>query len=156
MISLAVIGCIFIAAVIITLTHNKNNQETPLTCLIETINNKDISELPSAFHEYINTIINDFGNVYKVSYEIVNTEKLSKEDTNAYEMNALYTYSNYPYLSNGEKIDFEDVINITVNITIKGNKQEQSSNVDFLIVEIDGKFYFLHIPNQLMSMFIKY
>jgi len=67
----------------------------------------------------------------------------------------VYTYSNYPYLSDGGKLDFEDIINITANITIKGNKQEQNSNIDFLVVKIDGKYYFLHTPNQLMNMFIK-
>lgn len=173
LISFAVLGCIFITAISISLTQNKNNQETPLIYLIEAINNKDIDELPNAFHEYcllcikqniseedfnkyINTIINDFGNDYRVSYEIVNVEKLSKEDINTYEMNALYTYSNYPYLSDGGKLDFEDIINITANIIIKGNKQEQNSTVDFLVVKIDEKYYFLHTPNQMMSYFINY
>lgn len=55
--SLVVLGCIFITAIIITLTQNKNNQETPLTYLIEAINNKDIDELPSAFHEYCSLCI---------------------------------------------------------------------------------------------------
>lgn len=170
---LITIVCILIFAVVITLSTNKNNQKTPINYLIESINNKNTDELPKAFHEYcslcieqnisekdfneyIDNIIEDFGNDYKVTYRIVNTEKLSSNEVESYETNASYTYSNYPYFSNGGEVKFECIDKITVNISIKGNKQEQNSDVDFLIVKIDGKFYFLHTPNQLMSMFIRY
>lgn len=173
LVSLITIVCIIIFAVVIILSTNKNNQETPINYLIESINNKSTDELPKAFHEYcslcieqnisekdfneyINNIIEDFGNDYKVTYKIVNTEKLSNKEVESYETNALYTYSNYPYFSNGGKVKFECIDKVTANITIKGNKQEQNSDVVFLIVKIDEKFYFLHIPNQLMSVFIKY
>lgn len=172
LVCLATLSCILFAFVI-TLSTNKNNQETPINYLIESINDKNTNGLPKAFHkycslcieqnvsdkdfdEYIDDIIKDFGNDYKVTYEIVNTEKLSSNETNSYETNALYTYSNYPYLSNGGVLQFERIDKVTANITIKGNIQEQNSDVDFLIVKIDGKFYFLHTPNQLMGMFIRY
>lgn len=173
LVSLITIVCILIFTVVLTLSINKNNEETPINYLIESINNKNTVEIPKAFHEYcslcieqnisekdfneyIDNIIEDFGNDYKVSYKIVNTEKLSNNEVESHETNALYTYSNYPYFSNGGEVKFECINKITVNITISGNKQEQNSNVDFLIVKIDGKFYFLHTPNQLMSMFIRY
>lgn len=173
LVCLATLGCILFFAFVMTLSTNKNNQETPINYLIESINDKNTNELPKAFHEYcslcieqnisdkdfneyIDGIIKDFGNDYKVTYEIVNSEKLSSNEINSYETNALYTYSNYPYLSNGGELQFERIDKVTANIIIKGNKQEQNSDVDFLILKIDGKFYFLHTPNQLMSMFIRY
>lgn len=173
LVCLATLSCILLFAFVITLSTNKNNQETPINYLIESINDKNINKLPEAFHEYcslcieqnisdedfdeyIDNIIKDFGNDYKVTYEIINTEKLSSNEINSYETNALYTYSNYPYLSNGGVLQFERIDKVTVNINIKGNKQEQNSDVDFLIVKIEDKFYFLHTPNQLMGMFIRY
>lgn len=173
LISLVIIICILTPLVSGIIVRNKNNIETPINYLLESINNRDINTIPKAFHEYcslcieqnisndnfdeyINGIIKDFGKDYKLTYQVVNTEKLSNDELKTYETNAIYTYSNYPYLSKGNKLKFDDIYKVTTDITIKGNIQTKTGNVDFLIVKIDGKFYFLHTANQLMSMFINY
>ena len=71
-----------------------------------------------------------------------------------YEDDAKNIYSNYPYLSNGGTIKFDNIYNITTEITIKGKYQEEKGNVEFSVGKIDNKYYFLHIPNQMMSYFI--
>ena len=81
---------------------------------------------------------------------------MSKEDIEMYEDNARNIYSNYPYLSNGGTIKFDNVYNITTEMTIKGKYQEEKGNVEFTVVKVDNKYYFLHIPNQMMSYFINY
>ena len=81
---------------------------------------------------------------------------MSKEDIERYDDNARYINSKYPYLSNGGTIKFDNVYNITTEMTIKGKYQEEKGNVEFAVVKIDNKYYFLHIPNQMMSAFIDY
>lgn len=172
-ISLIILICILVSIISIILAKNKNNEDTPIDYLVAAINDNDSSKIPNAFHkycslsieqnisnedfeEYIDTIIDDFGNNYKMTYKIINSEKLSKEDTSLYETDAIHMYSGYPYLANGGKLKFEYIVNVTANLSIRGSKQEENGNVDFLIAKIDGKFYFLHIPNQLTHMFIRY
>lgn len=165
-----IIVCILI---VICLFSNKNKQTMPLDYLVKAINTQNTNDIPKAFHEYcslcikqniskenfdeyINGLIKDFGSDYKLTYKVANSEKLSNKEIESYEYNAFVAYSNYPFFSNGGEVQFESVEKFTVNMTIKGNQQEQNGNIDFLIVKINGKFYFLHTPNQLMSMFINY
>lgn len=165
--------CIFISISVIFFVKNKSSEKTPINYLVNAINNDDISEIPKAFHEYcslsieqnmseekfenyINGISQDFGGDYQISYKIINMSSLSKEDVEMYETNAKNTYSNYPYFSNGNELKFNSIYNITTEMTIKGKYQEEKGNVNFTVVKIDSNYYFLHIPNQMMSAFINY
>lgn len=153
--------------------NNKNDEKIPLNHLINAINNRDVSEIPKAFHEYcslsieqnisedkfenyINGISEDLGGDFQISYKISHMSSMSKEDIDMYEDNARNIYSNYPYFSNGGTIKFDNVYNIITEMTIKGKYQEEKGNVEFAVVKIDNKYYFLHIPNQMMSAFIDY
>ena len=82
--------------------------------------------------------------------------KLSKEDVEMYENDAKNIYSSYPYLSNKGILEFESIYKASAYMTITGKYQEESGDIDFLIVKIDGKYYFLHTPNQMMYQFINY
>lgn len=172
-VSFVIIFFICITVFFIVSNFNRSNRTTPIDYLVNSINTQNENDIPKAFHEYcslcieqniskenfdeyISGLIKDFGSDYKLTYKVINSEKLSDEETESYEYNAFITYSNYPFFSNGEKVKFDSIEKIAVNMTIKGNKQEQNGNITFLIVKIDGKFYFLHTPNQLMSMFINY
>ncbi len=153
--------------------NNKNGEEVPINHLVNAINNHNVSEIPKAFHEYcslaieqniseeefdnyINGISQDFGENYQISYKIISMSSMSKEDIEMYEDNAKAIYSNYPYISNGGTIKFENIYNITTEMTIKGKYQEEKGSVEFAVVKIDDNYYFLHIPNQIMSTFINY
>ena len=166
-----VLVCIVISAVAITYINNKNSVKTPIDNLINAINNNDISEIPKSFHEYcslaieqdlskrafetyIESVSLDVGGNFKMSYEITNKNALSKDAIERHESYAKFEYSNYPYLLNGGNLEFENVYEVLVNIEVKGPDQEKHMNVDFLIVEINGKYYLLPEPNSIMSMFI--
>lgn len=165
--------CIFASVCTILFVNNRSSEKVPINHLIDAINNNDVSEIPKAFHEYcslsirqniseekfenyVNGISQDFGGDYQISYKIVNMNSMSKEDIEMYETNAKNIYSNYPYLSNGGTIKFDNIYNITTEITIKGKYQEEKGNIEFTVVKIDNNYYFLHIPNQMMSVFINY
>jgi uncharacterized protein (UPF0333 family) len=168
-----ILVCIITSVCAVFFINNKNDEKVPLNHLINAINNRDASEIPKAFHEYcsfsieqniseekfenyINGISEDFGGDFQISCKITHISSMSKEDIEMYEDNARNIYSNYPYLSNGGTIKFDNVYNITTEMTIKGKYQEEKGNVEFTVVEIDNKYYFLHIPNQMMSAFIDY
>ena len=170
---IAVLVCVFISICIIFFTNSKNSEKDPINHLVYAINNQDVSEIPKAFHEYcalaieqniseekfddyINRIAHDFGGTYQISYNINNMTSMSKEDVEMYQDNAKNTYSNYPYLLNGGTLKFDNIYNVTTEMTIKGKYQEENGNVEFAIVKIDNNYYFLHIPNQMMSYFINY
>ena len=170
---LVILICISASICTISFVNNKNGEEVPINHLVNAINNHDVSEIPKAFHEYcslsieqniseekfkeyINGISEDFGGDYQISYKIIKMSNMSKEDIEMYEDNAKNIYSNYPYFSNGGTIKFDNIYNISTEMTIKGKYQEEKGNVEFVIVKIDNNYYFLHIPNQMMSYFINY
>lgn len=165
--------CILIIFSIAFLNKNRNNETAPIDHLINAINNNDITEISKAFHEYcslaieenisgedfqdyIDGITRDMGGKFHISYQITNMTTLSREDTEMYEFDAKINYSAYPYLSNSGDLKFENIYKASTHMTIKGKYQEQNGDVDFLIVKIDGKYYFLHTPNQMMYHFINY
>lgn len=39
---------------------------------------------------------------------------------------------------------------------ISGKYQEEKRNIEFTIVKIGSNYYYLHIPNQMMSYFMNY
>ena len=173
MINVVILVCVFGCACTVSLVNNKNDEEVPINYLVNAINNHDVSEIPNAFHEYcslsskqniseekfddyINSISQYFGDDYQISYKIIKMSSMSKEDIEMYEDNARNMYSNYPCLSNGGTIKFDNIYNITTEMTIKGKCQEEKGNVEFAIVKIGKKFFFLDIPNQMMSLFINY
>ncbi len=94
---------------------------------------QNISE--EKFDDYINGISQDFGGEFQISYKVINMSSLLKEDIEIYEINAKNVYSNYPYLSNGGTIKFDNITNITAEMTIKGKYQEEKGNVEFAVVE---------------------
>lgn len=168
-----ILVCVITYLCAVFFINNKSDEKVPINHLINAINNKDVSEIPKAFHEYcslsieqnilkeqfenyINGISEDFGGDFQISYIITHMSSMSKEDIEMYEDNAKNIYSNYPYLSNGGTIKFDNIYNITTEMTIKGKYQEEKGNVEFTVVKIDNEYYFLHIPNQLMSYFINY
>ena len=170
---LVILVCIVASICTISFVNNKNGKKVPINHLVNAINNHDVSEIPKAFHEYcslsieqniseekfeeyINGISEDFGVDYQISYKIIKMGNMSKEDIEMYEDNAKNIYSNYPYFSNGGTIKFDNIYNISTEMTIKGEYQEEKGNVEFVIVKIDNSYYFLHIPNQMMSYFINY
>lgn len=165
--------CIITSVCAIFFTNNKIDEKVPLNHLINAINNRDVSEIPKAFHEYcslsieqniseekfenyINGISENFGGDFQISYKITHMNSMSKEDIEMYEDNAKNIYSNYPYLLNGGIIKFDNIYCITTEMTIKGKYQEEKGNVEFTVVKIDNNYYFLHTPNQMMSAFINY
>ncbi len=174
-ITFVTIALLFILIIfsIVILNKNKSNEKTPIDHLINAINNNDITEIPKAFHEYcslaieqniskekfqnyIDGITQDMGGKFHISYKITNMTTLSKEDIEMYENIAKIDYSAYPYLSNNGDLKFENIYKVSTYMTIKGKYQEENGDVDFLVVKIDGKYYFLHTPNQMMYQFINY
>lgn len=168
-----ILVCVITSLCVVFFINNKSNEKVPINHLINAINNKDVSEIPKTFHEYcslsieqniskeqfenyINGISEDFGGDFQISYKITHMSSMSKEDIEMYEDNAKNIYSNYPYLSNGGTIKFDNIYNITTEMTIKGKYQEEKGNVEFTVVKIDNEYYFLHTPNQMMSYFINY
>ena len=79
-----------------------------------------------------------------------------KEDLQMYESNTKYIYFNYPYLLNRGRLEFKNIYKIATEITIKGKYKEEKGEVDFLVVKMDNKYYYLYIPNQIISFFINY
>ena len=151
--------------------NNKNDEKVPLNHLINAINNRDSSEIPKAFHEYcslafeqsiseekfenyINGISEDFGGDFHISYKITHMSSMSKEDVEMYENDAIHMYDNYPYLSNGGTIKFDNIYNITTEMTIKGKYQEEKGSVQFSVVKIDNHYYLLHIPHHIIKAFM--
>ena len=129
--------CIIISICAVLFINNKNSKNAPLNHLFNAINYYNVSEIPKAFHEYcslsveqniseekfenyMNEISQDFGSDYHFSYKIIHMSNMSKEDIKMYEDNAKNIYSNYPCLSNGSTTKFDDIYNITTEITIKG------------------------------------
>jgi hypothetical protein len=168
-----ILVCVITSLCAVFFINNKNDEKAPINHLINAINNRDVSEIPKAFHEYcslsveqniseeefenyINGISEDFGGDFQISYKITHMSSMSKEDIEMYEDDVKNIYSNYPYLSNGGTIKFDNIYNITTEMTIKGKYQEEKGNVEFSVVKTDNKYYFLHIPNQMMSYFINY
>lgn len=149
---------------------NQRKITRPINILVKTINKNNINYLPKAFHNYcslaisqnisdenfnnyINSLKDHFGKNYRMSYTIINTEKLSNEIKNIYEEDAFNLFNNF---TNGKHITFEALYKVTVKLKIKGNGYEESGEVDFKVVKIDGRYYFLHVANQMLSQFINY
>lgn len=54
-----------------------------------------------------------------MTYDIIDSTKLSDDEINKYETNALYTYSSYPYLSDGGDINFECIYKLQLILPSK-------------------------------------
>lgn len=152
---------------------NKSSVKVPIDHYMDALNNNDISEIPKAFHEYCSLAIEQnlseeefdyfidgisqyYGSDYVFSYEIVEMSSMSQEDIEKYETQAKNVCSNYPYLSNGGTIKFDDIYNITTEVTLKGEYYEDKRNAFFTVVKIDNKCYFLHTNNINVAMFMNY
>lgn len=167
-----IIFCIILILLLITVLfffNQKNKKITrPINILVKTINKNNIDYLPKAFHNYcslailqnishedfnnyINSLKDHFGKNYHMSYTVINIEKLSNEIKKIYEENAYNLFNNF---TNGKHITFEALYKVTVKLKIKGNGYEESDEVDFKVVKIDGKYYFLHVANQMLNQFI--
>ncbi len=144
--------------------NNKYSYKAPINHYIDALNNNDISQLTKAFHEYcalameehiekydkeafdeyFDIISQRFGSDHKFSYKIIDVSSVPQEYIEMYETNAKELYSDYPYLSNGGTLKFDDMYMITTEITVKGKDNEETDTSVFLVVEIDNRWYFLH------------
>ncbi len=79
---------------------------------------------------------------------------MSADDIETYYENAIFTYSDYPYLQENE-MEFDTIYKINTEFYIKGKNSKDSGQLEWFVVKIDNKYYLLHIQyNQFINMFM--
>lgn len=171
---LSIVIIVIFTALIIGLFHlNTRKDTTPINMLISAIEEEDSSKISKCFHdycsmamvqntdenkfnEYIEKVKSEFGNDVSFTYKVLNKEDVSDDYLETYETNAKYTFADYPYLKDGNNLNFQAIYKINVEMKISGSKKVETGEIDFFIVKIDGKYYFLHQPNIFISQFLNY
>ena len=152
-----VVVCVFFVY-----SKNKNTMQTPFYVLANALNHRDFSILPDLFpeyytdkaenvlsvdkfQEYINRIIDECGENYKVSFEIIEIEEWPRESVEGYAKQE-------NLFCDRDDIEFEAVYDVKVwmrvqgstttvgGVTVDGNDDE--GDFDICVVKMNGKYYF--------------
>lgn len=168
--SMVIVVGVFIFAIAILLSNN-NSKKTPIDKIVKGINNNDINSIINSYHPYCieamrnrfsneklnayyDSLIENYGKNMKISYKVNNEEKMSIDDIEMYYQNALNNYSNYPYLQENS-VEFDTIYTVRTTFFVKGNKGEESGEVEWFVVKINKKYYLLDIQyNTFINQFI--
>lgn len=124
----------------------RKSKTTPIDYVVNGINNNDINSILKAYHpycalsmecifseeklnDYHNSVIQNFGSNAKISYKVIGSEKMSADDIESYYENAIFTYSDYPYLQENE-MEFDTIYKINTEFYIKGKNGKDSSRLE--------------------------
>ena len=148
-----------------------NKVDSPIKKVITGINKNKVDYMVDAYHDYCKEdmqtrfsqdkldtynerVSKDMGEGVKFTYSVISSEKVSKEDLDMFYNLAIANYSQYPYLKNHD-LTFDAVYNVNTEIKITGKDTSEKGNIEWFVVEIDGKYYLLDIQyNSMLHMFM--
>ena len=105
--------------------------------------------------EAVTELKKEFGSNYKVSFEIIDSSPLKKSDITSSIDNLSSFFDRNDY--NGSKIikldRITEMVEYDIEVTIKGNKDEDTANITFVMVKVGGKWRVFDDIRQLTRMF---
>lgn len=138
---------------------NKNEEkipeyEEPVKSFIEGMSEANSEKFLNAFPEFLskymkqsftndslNEILEDakeeYGEDLKMTYKIADKKELSEEELKQQKENLKENY--------GQEVSIEEGYKLTVEITTKGNKKEETDSDEFLVYKIDGKWCLIEL-----------